>query len=222
MVSGPLAALTTTTTASTASRTESVRPKHIRISGGVQQMDARRVAIEGEHGGLEGVPQLPLLRIEIRHGVAARQAPLRPDGARLQQQALRQQRLARAGRSDQRDISDARGRMAHVSLPRQRVAAVSGARRHPETYSAPPPMCSPARYMRRMRPRPESRGNPMSTCKLRIRPKADAHAGSTRRRRTATPRPKWCLGSAGFHRARWGRGQKGDQAVLFYEDDCLR
>ena len=120
-------------------------PEEIRIPRCIQEMDACRAAIEAQHGGLERVLQLPLLRIEIRHGVTARQAPFRPDGARLQQQALSQQCLARAGRSDQRDISDARGRMAHESLPRQRVAAVSGGIGESRGYSPRSPICSPAR-----------------------------------------------------------------------------
>jgi hypothetical protein len=41
-----------------------------------------------------------LLWIEVRYRAAAREAALRPDGTRLKEQALRQQCLARAGRSD--------------------------------------------------------------------------------------------------------------------------
>src|SRR6185437_9886075 len=96
--------------------------EEVRVTGSVEKVNAGRVAIEGQDRRVERMMKGLLLWIEVRERTAACQAPLGPSGACLQQQALREQRLPRAGRSDQRDISDARDRMAHESLPGKRLA----------------------------------------------------------------------------------------------------
>lgn len=61
----------------------------------------------------------------------------------------------------------------------------------------------------------------MSTCKLRIRPKTDAHRQHTEAPdRDAPANGAW--DPPVFTESDGDAGQKGDQAVLYYEDDCLR
>src|SRR6185312_13158380 len=100
--------------------------EEIRVARGVEEMDMSRVAVEGQNGGIERMLQRLLLGVEVRDRAAPGQASLRADGARLQQQAFREQRLPRAGRPDQRDISDALSSVPHVVLPGRSDSGVAG------------------------------------------------------------------------------------------------
>ena len=62
--------------------------EEVRIAGRVDEVDVDAVEVEAADRGVERVLQAPLLRVEIRHRAAARQASAAADRARLQQQRL--------------------------------------------------------------------------------------------------------------------------------------
>ena len=64
--------------------------EEIRVARRVDEVDVDAVAVEAADRGVEGVLQAPLLRVEIRHRGAARQAAASTDRARLQQQRLQE------------------------------------------------------------------------------------------------------------------------------------
>ena len=77
------------------------------VAGGVDDIDVHAAVIETADGGVEGVLQALLLRIEIGNRRAPLQAAARAGGPGLQQQRLQERGLARAGLPDEGDVADA-------------------------------------------------------------------------------------------------------------------
>ena len=95
--STPLTALTTITAVSTASSALSVRPRKSGYPGVSIMLTRLALRLEAADGGVEGVEQGLLLRIEVADRRATGERPLGPDSAGLREQGFGQQRLARAG-----------------------------------------------------------------------------------------------------------------------------
>ena len=98
----------------------------------VDQIDAPTLVLEVHERRIERVAQLLLLRIEIAHRRAALETAARPDGAGFSEQALGQQRLARAGLTYERDVADVRVEYAIGSRPPfEGCRAIGNGRRQP-------------------------------------------------------------------------------------------
>ena len=89
----------------------------VRITRGVDEVDVSAVVVEAADRAVERVLQAPFLRVEIRDSSAAREAAAAAGGPCLRQQRLHERGLARAGRSDQRDVTDARSHVPHGDCP---------------------------------------------------------------------------------------------------------
>lgn len=87
------------------------------ISRGVDHVDATALRLETADGGVKGVEQGFLLRIEVADRGATGERPLGPDCTGLREQGFGQQRLARAGLAHEGDIANVLGCVGHVGMP---------------------------------------------------------------------------------------------------------
>src|SRR6185436_12943922 len=98
--------------------------EEICVSGCVDQREVRRAGVEGTERRVDRMLKPLLLRVEVRNRRPARQAALRADGPRLQQQGLEEQRLARTRRAHEGDVADVLRRVAHGEYSRGRYTLV--------------------------------------------------------------------------------------------------
>ena len=91
------------------------------ITGRIEQVDATLADVEVDDGGVERMPQLLFLRIEVAHRRAALEASAAADCAGLREQGLGQQRLAGPRLPHQRNVADICGRVRHGSHPPARA-----------------------------------------------------------------------------------------------------
>ncbi len=100
--------------------------EEIRIAGRVDEIDVSGFEIETADGGIEGVLQALLLRIEVRDRGATLQAAFAADRARLQEQPFQQEGFTSAGRPHKRNVPDALCRIPHGQRSRHAQIAAMG------------------------------------------------------------------------------------------------